>query len=307
MNSLRTSIVMGLVLVTHVLSAYIPVKAALVVEAGSGEIIYSYNENQRTQPASLTKMMTLLLTFRALQQKKITPQTLITMSPRAASQSPCKLGLKAGSQITVRDAIMSLITKSANDIAVALAERLGGTERNFVRQMNAEATRLGMSSTVFTNPSGWKDIRQQSTARDMSILARALLREYPGYYHLFSTKHFRYKGMRLKNHNNLLGKRYSYVVDGIKTGYVAASGFNLAASAVKGKTRLIAVVLGGKNAGERDALTSLLLKKGFARFANRRLIRKTLASNTKKNMCVAYVKNQKKLSSKQSGEIDVRS
>jgi D-alanyl-D-alanine carboxypeptidase len=247
--------------------AYAPLSAAIVVNAKTGEIVYSYNADLQMQPASLAKMMTLFLTFKALQQKRVFPTTLVHISRNAAFQKPCTLGLPVGQTIMVRDAILALITKSANDVAVALAECIAKSEKKFVAMMNKEAQRLGMSSTVFINPSGWKNPRQLSTVRDMAKLARALLLEYPGYYHLFSTKQFVFNKQRLRNHNGLLGKRGDVMVDGIKTGFLNASGFNLAASAFKGKKRLIVVVFGGRTPKQRDALADLLLQKGFLRLS----------------------------------------
>ena len=242
-----------------------PVKAAFVMDARTGRYIGGYNEDVQTQPASLTKMMTLLLTFKALKSRKIKLSSKLKISKNAASQQPCKLGLKAGERITVRNAILALVTKSANDVAVALGEFIGGNENTFVYLMNKEARRLNMKSTVFVNPSGWKNPKQLTTARDMAKLARALVRNYPGYYHFFATKKFSYKKASIKNHNKLLGSRDGIVVDGIKTGYVAASGYNLAASAKKGKRRLIVVALGGETAKKRDIEVDRLLKKGFSR------------------------------------------
>ncbi|MCR5224816.1 MAG: D-alanyl-D-alanine carboxypeptidase [Alphaproteobacteria bacterium] len=251
-----------------------PVNAAMIVNANTGEIIYSYNADKKTQPASLTKMMTLMLTFKALKQKKIRADSVITISANAASQKPCILGLKVGQKITVRNAILALITKSANDIAVALAEYIGKTEQRFVRMMNQEARRLHMTSTTFVNPSGWKNPRQLTTVRDMAKLSRALINEYPAYYHLFATKQFSYNNKVMRNHNMLLGKRGSYLVDGIKTGFVTASGYNLAASATNGQTRLIAIVLGGKTRQLRDKQVDALLRRGFSKIISRKLLGK---------------------------------
>lgn len=243
-----------------------PVKAAFVMDARTGRYIGGYNEDIQTQPASLTKMMTLLLTFKALKSRKIKLSSKLKISKNAASQQPCKLGLKAGERITVRNAILALVTKSANDVAVALGEFLaGGNENTFVYLMNKEARKLNMKSTVFVNPSGWKNPKQLTTARDMAKLARALVRNYPRYYHFFATKKFSYKKASIRNHNKLLGSRNGIVVDGIKTGYVAASGYNLAASAKKGRRRLIVVALGGETAKQRDIEVDRLLKKGFSR------------------------------------------
>lgn len=251
-----------------------PVRAAFVMDAVTGEYIGGYNEDVRTQPASLTKMMTLLLVFKALKNRKITLNSKIRVSKNAASQKPCILGLKKGDVISVRNAILALVTKSANDVAVALAEFLGGNEQTFVYMMNKEARRLGMKSTTFLNPSGWKNPKQLSTARDLAKLARALVRIYPGYYHFFATKQFSYKKASIRNHNKLLGSHGGIVVDGIKTGYVAASGFNLAASAKRGNRRLIVVVLGGKTAKQRDKEVNRLLKEGFKRRKSKKILKR---------------------------------
>lgn len=240
------------------------VNAAVVVDSKTGKEIYSYNANEKIQPASLTKMMTLLLTFEALNQGKIKLSDRIKISKKANAQKPCRLGLKCGQTISVQHAILALITKSANDIAVALAEHVGKTEENFVRMMNKKAKALGMRSTVFFNPSGWKNTKQLTTVRDMAKLSRALITKYPSYYHLFATKQFRYENKVMRNHNLLLGKHNGYVVDGIKTGFVTASGYNLAASATNGKVRLVAVVLGGRTRQHRDQQVSSLLKKCFS-------------------------------------------
>jgi D-alanyl-D-alanine carboxypeptidase len=285
---------------------YSPVNAAIVINAKNGEIIYSYNADQRTQPASLVKMMTLLLTFKALQQRKIYPTTMIRVSPHAAAQKPTVLGLKAGEYISVRNAILALIVKSANDIATALAEHLGGnSEKRFIDMMNKEAQRLGMSSTIFFNPSGWKDPRQLTTARDMAKLARALLIEYPSYYHLFAHKKFCLNNKCIKGHYSLLGKKGDIIVDGIKTGFLNASGFNLAASAIKGKTRLIAVVLGGRTSRKRDALADLLLKKGFSKLISREIPRrpsqKTSSGSSSSVQAVSGVYNKLKELSHNNG------
>lgn len=253
------------------LYAYTPVKGVFVANADTGKVLYSYNADKRTQPASLTKMMTLLLTFRSLRAGRLKWTTPLPVSVHASKQLPSRLGLKAGARIMVRDAVMSLITKSANDMAVVLAEYIGGTEANFVRMMNSEAVRLKMNSTHFINPSGWKNSRQCTTARDMFKLSQALYKNYRKYYHLFATKSYNFDKQVLRNHNRLLGKHPSldgqkyFEIDGIKTGYVAASGFNLAASATDGKNRLIAVVLGGKTRQQRDQHVHLLFQKGFIR------------------------------------------
>lgn len=262
----------------------VPIKAAFVMDAATGRYIDGYNEDVQTQPASLTKMMTLLLTFKALKNRKISLNSKLRISKNAASQKPCVLGLKKGEVITVKNAILALVTKSANDVAVALAEFVGGSEKAFVYMMNKEARRLGMKSTTFLNSSGWKNTKQLSTARDLAKLARTLVKVYPGYYHFFATKQFSYKRASIKNHNKLLGSHGNIVVDGIKTGYVAASGFNLAASAKQGKNRLIVVVLGGKTAKQRDLEVNRLLKRGFKKCRSKRLAELIKRKNRKKKV-----------------------
>jgi D-alanyl-D-alanine carboxypeptidase len=196
---------------------------------------------------------------------------MIRVSVNAASQRPCTLRLQAGQSISVKNAILAIITKSANDVAVALAEHLGGgSESAFVDMMNKEARRLGMRSTVFFNPSGWKNPQQLTTVGDIGKLARALQMEYPSYYYLFRTRLFVYNNRKFKNHNELLGNRDGMDIDGIKTGFLNSSGFNLAASASRGKNRLIVVVFGGKTPRQRDAFVSLLLRKGFSRLSKGR-------------------------------------
>jgi D-alanyl-D-alanine carboxypeptidase len=244
-------------------------------------------------------MMTLLLTFKALQQKKVSMSTLICISKNAASQQPCSLGLKAGDKISLGDAIMTLITKSANDISVAIAEHLGKDEKTFIALMNKEAKRLDLKSTLFLNPSGWTNHRQLTTVKDMAKLARALLSEYPCYYHLFATRQFCFRNKCFKNHNNLLGKNGDIVVDGIKTGFVNASGFNLAASARRGKDRLIAVVLGGKTGKQRDALVKLLFQKCFKKLVDERRMSRypvqiALAGRNTKGLEKSSIKNNEK-------------
>lgn len=256
------------------LAVFALVNAAVVVDSKTGKEICSYNADERIQPASLTKMMTLLLTFEALDRKKIRLNDRVKISKKANAQKPCRLGLKCGQKILVRDAILALITKSANDIAVALAEHIGRTEENFVRMMNKKAKALGMKSTVFYNPSGWKNKKQLTTVRDMAKLSRALITRYPSYYHLFATKQFRYENKVMRNHNLLLGKHNGYTVDGIKTGFVTASGYNLAASATNGKTRLVAVVLGGRTRQHRDEQVSMLLAKCFSKIAQRKSLKR---------------------------------
>jgi len=235
--------------------------ASYVIDADTGEVLHATNEDTRNYPASLTKMMTLYLVFERLHNKRWTMQTKLKVSHRAARQPASKLALKAGSTITVEDAILSLVTKSANDVATTIAENISGKERNFALKMTAKARSIGMARTTFRNASGLPHRAQMSTAKDMSILARALLRDFPQYYHLFSTKSFKWNGRTYKNHNKLLD---SYPgVDGLKTGYIRASGFNLAASATRDGRRIIGIVFGGRSSRHRNQHMVTLLDKGF--------------------------------------------
>ncbi|MGH8611207.1 MAG: D-alanyl-D-alanine carboxypeptidase family protein [Gammaproteobacteria bacterium] len=235
--------------------------AAVVVDAQTGRVLREVNADKRNYPASLTKMMTLYLVFEALEDGRLLLEDRLRVSPHAASMVPTRLGLKTGQRIRVEDAILALVTRSANDAAVVLAEALGETEGQFARIMTGKAQWLGMRDTVFRNASGLPDKGQTSTARNMATLALALLRDFPQYYRYFSTRAFAYKGRRYHNHNALL--RAYPGVDGIKTGYTRASGYNLVASATRDGQRLIAVVLGGKGARSRDRQTMQLLDQGF--------------------------------------------
>lgn len=240
-----------------------PLQAYVAVDAKSGNILYAKNADCRTQPASLTKIMLLYVTFRELNRGKLKLNTMMRVSHHAAAQKPSSLKLRAGEYISCRNAILAVVTKSANDAAVVLAEHIAGSEARFVRMMNTEARRLKMYSTVFRNASGWKDQRQLTTARDMVKLSKALMQRYPDLFKIFSTQRFRYKNITYANHNKLLGQQSGIKVDGIKTGYVRESGFNISTSAVKGNDRIIVVVLGGKTAKKRDAETKWLIHCAF--------------------------------------------
>lgn len=231
--------------------------AAIVMDARTGKVLHSENADSRRYPASLTKMMTLYLVFEALQKGKITKSSPVVFSAQAATQPPTKIGVKAGSSITVEQAIYALITRSANDASMALAEKLGGSEQAFARMMTAKAQSLGMKSTVFRNPHGLPNTGQFTTARDMARLGIALREHYPQYYGYFSAKSFRFRGRNIANHNRLLGRVSG--VDGIKTGYTRASGFNLVSSVTDGNRRLVAVVLGGQSGRARDARMAQLI------------------------------------------------
>jgi D-alanyl-D-alanine carboxypeptidase len=235
--------------------------ASIVVEANTGRILHSVNARTKNYPASLTKIMTLFMTFEAIKDRTLRLKKKLPVSRVAAGRSPSKLGLRRGEFITVENAIKALVTKSANDVATVLGEAIGGTERKFARLMTSRARQLGMKNTTFKNASGLPNRSQLSTAEDMAILARAVLRQHADMYHHFSRHKFTYRGRTHKSHNRLM-KRYQGM-DGIKTGYIRASGFNLVASARRGKTRLIAVVFGGKSARSRDRHMAKLLDRGF--------------------------------------------
>lgn len=237
--------------------------AAIVIDADSGAVYHAVDADQQTYPASLTKMMTLYLTFEALEQHRIQLEHRIPVSEHAASMEPTKLGLRPGEAIRLEQAILAVVTKSANDAAVVIAEGLGGSEDNFARLMTAKAQQLGMSRTHFENASGLPNPNQISTARDMAILGRALIHDFPQYYPYFSTRSFVYAGHIQASHNHLLDSYEG--ADGIKTGFIRASGFNLVASAKRAGRRLIGVVFGGQTQGWRDRQMAHLLDQGFAR------------------------------------------
>ena len=238
------------------------VAAAIVVDMNSGTILHAQDADAVRHPASLTKMMTLYVLFGYLRAGNITLDSDLPVTPFAASQAPTKLGLKPGTTIKVSDAIKALVTQSANDAAVTIAENLAGTEENFARLMTDTGRRISMTNTTFLNASGLPNDDQVTTARDMATLAAHLIHDYPDYYSVFETRYFTYNGRKYRNHNKLL---FGYKgTDGIKTGYTRASGFNLTASVHRGNKHLIAVVLGGRTGSQRDAAMRALLDKNFA-------------------------------------------
>jgi D-alanyl-D-alanine carboxypeptidase len=243
-------------------------QSAILIDYDSGEVLFAEDPDASAYPASLTKMMTLYLVFESLDQGRLTLDTKLKVSARAAAMPPTKLGLKAGSSIRVEDAIMALVTRSANDIASTIGENLGGSEARFAELMTTQARRLGMSRTTFRNASGLPHEDQRTTARDLSILAMSLIKNHPQHYRYFSRQRFVYGKRTLGNHNRMLA---SYTgMDGIKTGYTNASGFNLAASAVRKGRRLVAVVMGGNSAPARDVRMAKLLDRGFVQLAKER-------------------------------------
>lgn len=235
--------------------------ASFVVDANNGAVLESVNADQLRHPASLTKLMTLYLTFEALRDRRITLNQLVPVSAHAASMEPTKLGIIPGTRLTVEQAILGLVTKSANDAASALGELLGGTEGRFAQMMTLRARALGMAHTTFRNASGLPDPDQWTTARDLAILARHLITDFPNFYRYFSTPSFVWHGRPIYNHDNML-KSYPGA-DGLKTGYTDASGHNLVTSAVRGGVRLIGVVLGAATNGERDHHMTVLLNQGY--------------------------------------------
>ncbi len=234
-------------------------KAAIVVDAKSGKVLYADQPDAKRHPASLTKMMTLYMLFGTINNGRLNTRTEITMSAHCAAKPPSKLGLRAGDTIKARDAILALVIKSANDVACAVGEHISGSEGAFAEAMTARARRLGMTSTVFRNASGLPDPAQVTTARDMAILGQALQDDFPRSFRYFDTKTFRWKGRTYRNHNRLLGRVNG--VNGIKTGYTRASGYNLVCSAERGRQEIIAVVLGGNTGKARDARMTELIEE----------------------------------------------
>jgi D-alanyl-D-alanine carboxypeptidase len=220
--------------------------STIVVDAKTGEVLDSSKADELRHPASLTKIMTLYLLFAELEAGRLKLDSKIKMSAEATSQPPSKLGLKSGQTIEVEDAIKAVVTRSANDIAVAIAEVIAGDEASFARMMTSRARSLGMMKTVFRNASGLPDADQVTSARDMALLGLAIQDRFPKYYPYFATRSFRWRGVAIGNHNRLLGSVDG--VDGIKTGYTRASGFNLVSNVKRGNRHIVAVVLGGKQA-----------------------------------------------------------
>jgi D-alanyl-D-alanine carboxypeptidase len=247
-----------------------PPYADIVVDANSGQVLHSSSPDSLRHPASLTKIMTLYLLFEQLEAGRLKLTSPLSVSGHAAAQSPTKLELRTGATIQVEDAIKGMVTKSANDAAVVVAEAIGGSEENFGRLMTRKAHALGMTRTVYVNASGLPSDEQLTTARDQSILGRAIQERFPRYYHYFSLPSFRYHGMAMGNHNHLLGRVQG--VDGIKTGYTHDSGFNLVTSVHRNGHHLVAVVLGGSSGGARDARMRELIEANIAHAATRRTV-----------------------------------
>ncbi len=239
--------------------AYAEKHAVLVYDADTKRVLYEENGYSRRYPASLTKMMTLYMLFEQMRVGNVRKNTSMTASKHAASQPQTNISLRTGNKITVDQAIRALVVRSANDVAVVVAEHLGKTQKNFALMATRKARQLGMKDTVFKNPHGLPDSRQVTTAKDMALLGAALRRDFPQYYHYFSVKKFTYNGKPFKSHNRVLNKLPG--VDGIKTGYIRASGFNLVSSLKHRGNNIVAVVMGGTSSSQRDARMVKLLER----------------------------------------------
>jgi D-alanyl-D-alanine carboxypeptidase len=248
-------------------SAWADKYAAIVIDTQTNEVLHADAADELRYPASLTKMMTLYMLFDAIDRGEIGLNDRMVVSRHAAIQSPTKLGLRVGKTIKVEDAIRAVVTKSANDAAVVIAERLGGTEANFAARMTTKSRNIGMANTTFVNASGLPDLRQRTTARDMAILGERLFQDHPKYYHYFQTPGMQWGKRYAANHNHLLGRVQG--VDGIKTGYTNASGYNLASSATRDGKRIVAVVMGGETAAQRDAQVSQLIEDAYSKIDQR--------------------------------------
>lgn len=275
------------------LALTVPAKdAALIMDGGTGRILFARNADAPRYPASLTKMMTLYLLFDAVQKGQMTLATPLTVSAHAASQAPVKLYMKPGDTIGVEQAIEAIVVRSANDVAAAIAENLGGTESQFAEMMTAKARALGMNRTRFVNASGLPDRDQVSSASDLALLARHLAYDFPQYFHYFATASFTFRGRSWNTHDNLIGNYKG--ADGIKTGYTDMSGFNLVSSVVRDGAHIIGVVMGGRTARKRDAEMVKLLDDTFAQIddhpmlvARAQVPWRAIAQGTKPNPVIA--------------------
>lgn len=260
-----------------------PKFASIIVDGNSGAVLTASSPDGLRHPASLTKMMTLYLLFERLDSGKMRLDTEMPVSEHASDQDPTKLGLRPGQTIRVEDAIKGLITRSANDAAVVISEAIGGSEDDFAKMMTRKARALGMSRTIYRNASGLPNDEQVTTARDQSVLGRALQDRFPRYYRYFATTAFNFRGHTITGHNHLLGSVEG--VDGIKTGYTRASGFNLVTSMHRGNRFLVGVVLGGRSGGSRDAIMRNLLAENLDKAATTR----TAAAISERNPAEANV------------------
>jgi len=257
--------------------SYSPQFSSIIVDGNSGAVLSSNNPDGIRRPASLTKIMTLYLLFERLESGKLKLDSEMDVSEHASEQAPTKLGLKPGQTLRVEDAIKGLVTRSANDAAVVIAEAIAGDETEFARLMTRKARALGMSKTTYRNASGLPNDEQLTTARDQATLGRAIQDRFPRYYRYFATSVFNYRGQAIRNHNRLLGNVEG--IDGIKTGYTRASGFNLVSSMRRGNRHLVGVVLGGRSGGSRDSIMRNLLAENLDKAATKR----TVAAITERN------------------------
>jgi D-alanyl-D-alanine carboxypeptidase len=258
----------GLISLLTAFAAVAPVKAAekyaaVVIDVKTGKTLHNEDADEMRYPASITKVMTLYMLFEQLEAGKIKLSTPLHVSAEAAGQAPSKIGVRAGSTITAEEAIRALVTKSANDVAVVVAEAIGNDEEDFAELMTEKARWLGMTKTTFKNASGLPHAGQMTTARDLATLGRSIQDRFPKYYKYFSTYSFAYRGSSYRNHNRLLGRFHG--VDGIKTGYTRASGFNLLSSVKRGNRHVIAVVMGGTSGPSRDARVRVLVENNMSR------------------------------------------
>ena len=276
-------------------------RAAIIVNYETNEVLFEVNADTLNYPASLAKIMTLYLTFEALEKGDLKWDQKLKVSKVAASRSPSKLYLEVGETITVEDAVMALVVKSANDVATVIAESLADSERDFAKKMTKKAREIGMKNTTYKNASGLPNRAQLTTARDTSILSRALIKNYPSYYELFKEKKFSWKDKKYKSHNKLMSSYDG--ADGIKTGYIYASGFQLAFSAVRNNTRLIGIYFGGDTAKHRDETLKFLMNKEFTELSekkiqtNKQVSKENLEKNNQYKIIVGtfkYEKNAKK-------------
>src|SRR5712672_180752 len=250
--------------------SYSPQFSSIIVDANSGATLASTSPDGIRRPASLAHIMTLYLLFERLDAGKMKLDTEMDVSEHASEQAPTKLGLRPGQSIAVEDAIKGLVTRSANDAAVVIAEAIAGDEGDFTKLMTRKARALGMTKTVYRNASGLPDDEQVTTARDQATLGRSIQERFPRYYRYFSTTTFNYHGHSIRNHNKLLGNVEG--VDGIKTGYTRASGFNLVTSMRRGNRHLVGVVLGGRSGGSRDTIMRGLLAENLEKAATKRTV-----------------------------------
>lgn len=268
MGVLKCAVVKGYFVLALIVSVFLvsPVQAnsrysSIVIDADTGAVLHESNPDASRYPASLTKMMTLYLLFEAIENHKMTLDSRMPVSAHAAAMPSTNIGLRTGDSISVREAIPALIVRSANDVAAVVAEALGHSEVNFGRMMTEKARKLGMHSTTFRNASGLPNTEQKTTARDMVTLSTRLMKDFPRHYHYFSTQSFSYKGTTYNSHNRMV--RNIPGVDGLKTGFIRASGFNVATSAKRGNRRVVAVVMGGNTAAARDQHMAQLLDRSF--------------------------------------------